>query len=141
MHAPVLPGLFDPRPAPQPRKRMRGVSKETYNVLADTGALGAMSTKVMRSLKYFINRRGFPPTPAELTRDMFQLGVIPRESVNLVAPRLSGLARGQTRRLKDGSQQRIGAIEIDLLPLRMCAVTGNEAHPVRPREKGSEEPR
>jgi hypothetical protein len=137
---PCLP-IFDPRAPREPRKLARAVSKETYNVLADTGALGAACTKVMRSLKAYINRFQQAPTPAELTRWMFVSGVIKRESPNLVSPRLSELAQGKVVRGPDGSRTRVGGHEIELLPVRVCSVTGNRAHPVRPREKGSEEPR
>ncbi len=100
-----------------------------------------MTTKVMRSLKYYINRHGECPTPAELTRDMFELGVINRDSVNLVAPRITELGKGRVVKNEDGTRSRIGGQEIEYLPLRVCGVTGNKAHPVRPREKGSAEPR
>jgi hypothetical protein len=146
-HAPrqrALPMFGQAEPEQRPvsfHKAVRDVSKETFNVLADTGALGAMTTKVMRSLKYYINRHEHCPTPAELTRDMFQLGVINRDSVNLVAPRLTELGKGRVVKNEDGTRSRIGGQEIDYLPLRICTVTGNKAHPVRPREKGSEESR
>lgn len=123
------------------RKNVRAVSRETYNVLVDTGALGAACTKVMRSLKAFINKHQYPPTPAELTRWMFVAGVIKRDATNLVAPRLTEMARGKVVRLADGSTVRVGGREIEQLPLRKCQVTGNTAHPVRPREAGSVEPR
>jgi len=147
MHAPCLPGLFSPAaetPTERPtrvRKNVRSVSRETYNVLADTGALGAACTKVMRSLKWFINKHQFAPTPAELTRAMFIAGVIKRDATNLVAPRLTEMARGKVVRQPDGSTVRTGGREIEQLPLRTCRVTGNQAHPVRPREAGSVEPR
>lgn len=137
-----LPLLADSQRAERaPRKLARAVSKETYNVLADTGALGAMSTKVMRSLKAFINRHQYAPTPAELTLEMFRTGVIKRDDTRLVAPRITELARGKVITHKDGRRERVGGHEIELLPIRSCAVTGSSAHPVRPREKGSQEPR
>lgn len=123
------------------RKAVRDVSKETYNVLADTGALGAATTKVMRSLKAYINKRADYPTPAELTRWLFEAGVIKRDATNLVAPRLTELGRGKVVRNPDGTRTRVGGNEIEYLPLRTCRVTGHSAHPVRPRQKGSEEPR
>lgn len=150
MHAPsqrALPIYGQPEPTEAPRrpvafrKAVRDVSRETYNVLADTGALGAMCTKVMRSLKAYINRHGHAPTPAELTRAMFEAGVIKRDATNLVAPRLTELDKGKTVRLPDGSTVRLGGGEIQKLPLRLCRVTGNQAHPVQPRQKGSEVPR
>lgn len=122
-------------------KGVRALSKETFNLLADTGALGAMTTKVMRSLKYFINSHGYAPTPAELTHEMFANGVIPRDDTRLVAPRLTELAQGKKLYRADGTPYRVGGAEIELLPPRPCRITGNKAHPVRPREKGSEEPR
>ncbi len=136
MHAPhphqrALPMYGQEPEAPRrPVRRPSGVralSRETYNLLADTGALGSACTKVMRSLKYFINSKGYAPTPAELTRHMAELQVINRESVNLVAPRLTELANGKVRKLPDGSTVRVGGREIELLPLRICRVTGNKA--------------
>lgn len=120
------------------RKNVRQVSRETYNVLVDTGMLGAACTKVMRSLKYYINRHGDAPTPAELSHDMFTLGVIPRDDPNYTRPRLTELVVGRWQRQADGSRVRVGGGECEYLPLRRCSVTGNAAHPVRPREKGSE---
>lgn len=125
------------RPAPF-RKAVRAVSKETYNVLADTGALGAATTKVMRSLKAYINKHAVDPTPAELTRWMFETGVIKRNDTNLVAPRLTELHKGRVMRRKGCAPVRVGGNEIEKLPLRVCRETGNEAHPVRPRQRGSE---
>jgi hypothetical protein len=147
MNAPCLPGLFSPVIDPMTakpmrvRKNVRAVSKETYNVLADTGMLGAACTKVMRSLKFYINQHQECPTPAELTRHMYRAGVINRDSTNLVSPRLTELAVGKVKRQKDGSPVRVGGREVDYLPVRLCRVTGNLAHPVRPRQKGSVEPR
>lgn len=147
MHAPCIPGLLDPVMHPvgekqvRVRKNVRAVSKETYNVLADTGALGAACTKVMRSLKAYINRFQEAPTPAELTRWMFQAGIIKRDSVNLVGPRITNLVVGNVVRQKDGTRLRMGGGEAEYLPKRICRVTGNEAHPVRPRQKGSQEQR
>jgi len=138
---PVLPDLFTPRSERPPRKLARAVSKETYNVLADTGALGAACTKVLRSLKAYYNKFQEWPTRPELTRWMYQAGVIKHDSINLVSPRLTEMAIGKVLHLPDGSQKRIGGAEIELLPVRKCRVTGASAHPVRPREKGSQEPR
>jgi hypothetical protein len=145
MHAPhprqrALPMYgqeIEARRPSRPPSGVRAISRETYNCLADTGALGAACTKVMRSLKYFINSKGYPPTPAELTRHMFQLGVIPRDYVNLVAPRLSNLEKGNRVRQADGTVIRVGGGEVEKLPVRKCHVTGNDAHPVQPRQKGS----
>jgi hypothetical protein len=123
------------RPVPF-RKAVRDVSRETYNVLADTGALGAATTKVMRSLKAYINKHGTPPTPAELTRWMFQAGVIKRDNLNTVAPRITELHIGKVIRRKGQGPVRIGGGEIEKLPLRVCRVTGGDAHPVRPVQKG-----
>lgn len=141
--APVIPGLLDPvmeRLDAQPvkvRKNVRKVSKETYNVLADTGLLGAATTKVMRALKHCINTTQTPPTPEELALWMFQHGVIPRARVQVVAPRLTELHIGKFVRRKGQEPLRVGGGEVEKLPLRVCRVTGNMAHPVRPREKGS----
>lgn len=147
MHAPLqraLPmyGQLEPDTAPiRPvpfRKAVRDVSKETYNVLADTGALGAATTKVMRSLKAYINKHADYPTPAELTRWMFDTDVIKFNRTNLVAPRLTELHLGRVVRLKGQAPHRVGGGEIEKLPVRVCRETGGDAHPVRPRQKGSE---
>jgi len=148
MDTPLHPSLpFDRKPEPEAkairpvpfRKAVRDVSKETYNVLADTGALGAATTKVMRSLKAYINRYAAYPTPAELTKWMFDSGVIKRNHVNCVAPRLTELHKGRVVRRKGQLPTRVGGGEIEKLPLRTCRETGGDAHPVRPRQKGSEE--
>lgn len=144
MHAPVLPGIFSPvmerldAPAVKVRKNVRKVSRETYNVLADTGMLGAACTKVMRSLKAYINKHAECPTPAELTRWMFDAGIIKHNRVNSVSPRLTELHVGKVIRVKGQEPRRIGGGEIEKLPVRICRETGGYAHPVRPREKGSE---
>jgi hypothetical protein len=146
MHAPhqrALPMYGQPEPTedrrPVPfRKAVRDVSRETYNVLADTGALGAATTKVMRSLKAYINKHADYPTPAELARWMFQTGVLKRDNVNTVAPRLTELHIGKIVRRQGQDPARVGGGEIEKLPLRVCRVTGGDAHPVRPVQKGCE---
>lgn len=140
----ALPIYGQPEPGRRPasfRKAVRAVSKETYNVLADTGALGAATTKVMRSLKAYINATADYPTPAELAAWMFERGVLPRNNVNAVAPRLTELHIGKVLRREGQDPVRIGGGEIEKLPVRTCRVTGGQAHPVRPRHKGSEESR
>src|SRR3990167_1672334 len=139
---PVLAGFNPPthRIERAPRKLARAVSKETYNVLADTGMLGSACTKVLRSLKAYINRWQTCPTPAELTREMFGTGVIKRDDTRLVAPRITEMSLGKIVYVH-GERVRVGCGEIELLPIRRCAVTGMSAHPIRPREKGSEAPR
>lgn len=144
MHAPCIPGLLDPVLHPvaskpiRVRKNVRKVSRETYNVLADTGMLGPACTKVMRSLKHYINSKGECPTPAELCRFMFTNGVIPHFNLNSVAPRITELHIGKVIRVKGQEPRRVGGGEIEKLPVRICRETGGYAHPVRPREKGSE---
>jgi hypothetical protein len=119
------------------RKAVRDVSKETYNVLADTGALAAATTKVMRSLKAYINRHADYPTPEELKDWMFAQGVIPKPNINLVAPRLTELHIGKVVRRKGQEPVRVGGGLIEKLPVRICRSTGGDAHPVRPVQKGS----
>lgn len=140
MYGQPLPEEPPSRPAPF-KKAVRSVSVEQYNVLADTGALSAATTKVMRSLKAYINKHIDPPTPAELARWMFEVGVIKHDRVNLVAPRLTELVKGKVVRRKDQPPTRIGGGLAQYLPKRTCRATGNPAHPVRPRQVGSEEPR
>lgn len=135
---PIYDQPVKPERAAPFRKAVRQVSKETYNVLADTGALGASTTKVMRSLKAYINRHADYPTPAELCRWMFQTGVIKKDHVNRVAPRLTELHKGKVVRQKDGTRVRMGGGEIEKLPVRQCRVTEGNAHPVRPVQKGCE---
>lgn len=146
MHAPhshqrALPMYGQEPEAPRkPVRRpsgVRAISRETYNLLTDTGALGAACTKVMRSLKFFINSKGYPPTPAELAHHMFTQGVIKRDDPNFARPRLTELVKGSWQTLADGSRVRVGGGECEYLPLRRCTVTGNQAHPVQPRQKGS----
>ena len=98
--------------------------------------MGAATTKVMRSLKAYINRYGEAPTPAELAHFMFIGGVIKRDDPNYTRPRLTELVIGKIQH-QAGGRVRIGGGECEYLPLRYCSVTGNKAHPVRPREKGS----
>ncbi len=64
--------------------------------------------------------------------------VIKRDSVNLVAPRLTELTVGKVQRHDDGARVRVGGGLLVRLPARVCAVTGNKAEPYRIPEKGSQ---
>lgn len=124
-------------PIAPPRKRVRKVSIGTYRELRDSGRLRGRAAQVLRCLAAFFNRYQEWPTPAELTRYMFERGEIPAERANLVAPRLSVFINGDVRRHPDGSKRRVGGGVCEALPLRACRVTGDAAHPVRIREVGS----
>lgn len=123
------------------RKKQRQVCKETFNVLQDAGALSAGCTKVMRGLKAFMNEEQYAPTTAEFTEWLWKRGILRRNAPNLISGRITEMSGGRTRRLKDGTQIREERREIEFLPVRICRVTGRPAHPIRPREKGSAEPR
>lgn len=134
---PTEPSARSSRPVPF-RKAVRDISKETYNVLADTGALGAATTKVMRALKAYINKRADYPTPQELADWMAEAGIIGKKNINRVAPRLTELHIGKVVRRKGHEPIRVGGGEIEKLARRRCRSTGGEAHPVRPVQKGCE---
>lgn len=120
----------------RPRKTVRKVSREQYKVLRDGTRLTARAHAVLTALAHYYNVRQDWPTAGELTRWMFEHGKIPRESANLVAPRLTGLVSGETTERK-GQIVRVGGNTCELLPKRRCSVTGGLAHPVRIREAGS----
>ena len=124
-----------------PRKIVRTVCRENNNRLRDeakAARLEGRETKaqqVHRCLAAFINFYAYAPTPAELTRRMFETGEIPSDRVNLVSPRISEGINGLVRRDVDGNKVRIGGGLYALLPLRVCRVTGDMAHPVKIKER------
>lgn len=121
----------------KPRKRVRAVSRQQYAVLRDTDRLSARTHAVLTALahRYYVTQEW--ATPAELTRWMFNHGTIPRESTNVVAPRISDLVNGAWVKGPDGTRVQVGGGVCEFLPKRVCAVTGGLAHPVRIREAGS----
>lgn len=127
---------FDPRPPRRIRKQVRKISRQQYAVLRDTGVLSAKAHAVLTALahRYYVTQ--IWPTPAELARWMFQHGKIPRDSTNLVAPRISGLVNGEWRG-RGRSRRQVGGGVCEYLPKRRCTVTQGDAHPVRIREAGS----
>ena len=135
----VLPE-FEPRALRRVRKEVRKVSKGHYAGLRDTKQLSERTHMVLTALahRYYVTQEW--PTPAELTQWMFRHSKIPRESTNVVAPRISDLVNGwwATRR---GQRIRMGGGVCEFLPKRRCSVTGGDAHPVRIREAGSMLPR
>lgn len=149
--AEIVIDQFDPRsafaPVPPPRNIVRDVCRQNANRLRDEAKqdrIDGMETKaqrVHRCLAAFTNRYGYAPTPAELTRYMFERGEIPKDRVNLVAPRLSEGVNGKVQRGADGSKIRVGGGVYELLPLRTCRVNSDDAHPVGIRTAGSREPR
>lgn len=132
---------FTPRPLRAVRKAVRKVSRDQYAVLRDTGRLSKRAHEVLTALahRYYVLQDW--ATPAELTRWMFRHGTITRESTNLVAPRLSDLVNGRWVRGRGGTRVQVGGGVCELLPKRVCRVTGTLAHPVRIREAGSTLPR
>lgn len=131
---------------PPARKRQRAVSRQNALRLRDEAKADCEAgretkfQKVHRCLSAFENRKGYWPTAAELTRWMHERREIPREDINLVAPKLSIGENGDVKRKKDGTKYRIGGGLFERLPLRTCRVTGGDAHPVKVREVGSKEP-
>jgi hypothetical protein len=122
----------------KPRKNVRRVSRAQYAVLRDTGTLTDRQHAVLTAIAAFYNRTASWPTPAELTRDMFRRRLIPRESSNIVAPRISDLVNGEWVKGPGKTRvQRGGGVCELLRPKRVCAVTGGLAHPIRIRERGS----
>ena len=125
----------------EPRKSVRKVSRENIYRLKDSGALSERTTAVLNALahRYYVTQKW--STPAELAHWMFTHGKIPRESTNVVAPRLTDLVSGAwvKRRDAEGKAFRVkeGGGMCELLPRRVCTITGNPAHPVRIREAGS----
>ena len=135
----------------QPWKIVRRVSKRVYAVLRDSGYLKKSGLTVLTALAFYRNRTQVWPTPAELTRFMFD-GVthvgprvktrrrIPKNESRYVAPRLSELIRGSVVR-RHGQKVRIGGGVCDQLPVRICRESGQWAHPITIREVGSLERR
>ena len=129
-------------PAPAPRKIVRRVCRENANRLRDEAKRDradgreTKEQRVLRCLAAFFNRYAYWPTPAELTRRMFETRELPKDAVNLCAPRLSELVNGKVKRGADGQKVRVGGGVCELLPLRVCRVNGDDAHPVRIREVG-----
>lgn len=125
----------------RPRKHVRKISKGTYVELRDTGGLTARQHQTLTALAHYYYVHSDWPTAGELARWMFRHGKIPRESPNIVAPRLSDLVNGQWRRQPgpDGTKTtaQIGGGTCEYLPARICRVTQGRAHPVRIREAGS----
>lgn len=125
-----------------PRKAVRKVSRAQYAALRDTpGALGKRTHVVLTALahRYYVTQVW--PTPAELTRWMYETKRIPRDAVNLVAPRVSDLINGawMRRRQDDGSVIRVqvGGRVCEYLPERVCTVTHGLAQPIRIVEAGA----
>lgn len=125
----------------KPRKAVRKVSRQQYVELRDRGTLSARTHAVLTALAHHYYVTQTWPTPAELCRWMFRYGRIPRESVNIVAPRVSDLVNGVWVTAVDetGKKTRIqkGGGVCELLPKRLDAVTGGQAHPVRIVEAGA----
>lgn len=142
MDADVLSRTSSFRAIAPPRKIVRSVSRQVNNRLRDEAKqdrLAGQETKaqqVHRCLAAFFNHYQYWPTAAELTRRMHETGEIPQERVNLTSPRLSEGINGLVRRDADGHKVRIGGGLYELLPLRVCRVTGDMAHPVRIIEVG-----
>jgi hypothetical protein len=122
----------------RPWKRCRDVSKGAYVYGRSTGAFGKRTRAILTALGYFRNRSGQWPTVAELTTDMYERGLLPRNDVRLVAPRLSELVVGRVVRHRDGTRARTGGGLLWLTAPRRCRVTGAQARPVAIREAGSE---
>jgi hypothetical protein len=136
-----LPLLAGVELVERPYKDVRLVSKQIIRELRDSGYVKRSGRRVLIALEIYRNRYQQWPTPAELTRFMFEQKWIPREDRNSVSPRLTELIHGYDVRLKDGTVKHIDGGVLDQLPLRPCAVTGQKAHPVAIREIGSSERR
>jgi hypothetical protein len=136
-----LPLLAGVEIVERPYKDVRLVSKQIIRELRDSGYVKRSGRRVLIALEIYRNRYQQWPTPAELTRFMFEQKWIPREDRNCVSPRLTELIHGYDVRLKDGTVKHIDGGALDQLPLRVCAVTGQKAHPVSIREIGSSERR
>jgi hypothetical protein len=135
----VLPE-FEPRALRRVRKEVRKVSRANLYHLKDTGELSQRVVLVLNGLAHYYYVTQDWPTPAEVTRWLYRHSKIVRESVNIVAPRISDLVNGETRRkVVNGvkTRVRVGGGACELLPKRTCTVTGGDAHPVRIREAGS----
>lgn len=130
------------RPIRTRAKRVRDISRQVNNRLRDEAkadrAAGheTKEQRVHRCLVACALKYGQWPTPAELTLYMFERREIPRNSVNLVSPRLSEGINGKVRTLDDGTKVRVGQGVYQQMPLRECRITGEMAHPVRVPEVG-----
>lgn len=124
----------------RPRKQVRKVSRQQYAVLRDTDVLTARQHQTLTALAHYYYVVAEWPTPAELTRFMFTRGTIARESVNIVAPRISDLVNGEwVWRGEKPHRERVqvGGGTCEYLPVRVCTVTQGKAHPVRIVEAGA----
>lgn len=125
----------------KPRKKVRAVSKRQIYQAKDSGRYSEDLTMVLNGLahKYYVTTQW--PTAAELTRWLFQHGRLVRESINVVAPRISDLVNGGWQHGRDEHGKRVrvrvGGGVCEYLPARTCYVGGNRAHPIRIREAGS----
>lgn len=122
-------------------KDVRKVSKQLRQALLESGYVKRSGKRVLFALGIYRTRFHQWPTPAELTRFMFESKWIPREDRNCVSPRLTELIHGYDVRLKDGTVKHVDGGVLDQLPLRPCTVTWQKAHPVAIREIGSTERR
>lgn len=129
------------RASPAPRKEVRKISRAQIYRLKDSGELSKRTAAALNALAHYYYKRQRWLTPAELTRWMHRTGKIPRESVNLVAPRISDLVNGEWTKRRDEHGRtvrvRVGGGICEFLPKRRCRVTTGAAHPVRIREAGS----
>lgn len=130
------------RPIRTRAKRVRAISREVNNRLRDEAKQDheegreTKAQQVHRCLMACALKYGQFPTPAELTFFMHERGEIARNSVNLVSPRLSEGINGKVQHLPDGTTVRVGAGLYESLPLRVCRITGQSAHPVGVPEVG-----
>ena len=131
--------LTDVQHQEKPWKVVRRVSKQVYAELRRSGHVKKSIRQVLVALAYYRNRTMTWPTPAELTRFMFEQRRIPKNESRYVAPRLSELIRGWVVRGADGQKVRRGGGVCDQLPVRICRESGQWAHPVAIREAGSRE--
>lgn len=120
----------------RPYKDARKVSKQLIRELRDSGYVKRSGQRVLVALETYHRRKQHWPTPAELTRFMFECHWIPREESRYVAPRLTELIHGE-KVWRHGQQLVRGGDACDQLPARKCTVTDQKAHPVAIREAGS----
>jgi hypothetical protein len=124
--------------AERPWKVVRRVSKQVYAELRRSGGVARSTQRVITALAYYRNRTMTWPTPAELTKFMYDLKRIPKNESRYVAPRLTELIRGAVvRDPTTGARVRRGGGVCDQLPARRCRESGSQAHPVAIREAGS----
>ncbi len=149
--APIQPDPLAPRPsfvAVHPaRKIVRQVCRQHANRLRDAAKQDreagreTKAQQVHRCLAAYFNKYGYWATASELRVYMFTHGEIAHDNPNLVSPRLAVGVNGDVKRLKDGTKIRVGGGLYELLPLRVCKITGDSAHPYKIREVGSKESR